>query len=265
MSLSEYLIGINIFIYIIMNFYHLLIENNFTKVLITFGAKINYLIAEGQYFRFLTPIFIHINLYHIAFNCLALYIIGRDLENIFGKKKFLIIYFFSGIISTVGSFMFNNSISAGASGAIFGLLGCHLFLYLNYKEIYKKLYGNSFLVLIAINIAFGFINSRIDNVGHIGGLLAGLLIASIVDIKKYKLLIKRQLLLGFTVLLLFFISFWSINNYKNSTDYYIYKAVTLTRTNQLTDAKNTVKKGIEKFPNNKSIKDLSNELDKINN
>jgi len=245
-NISEYLIGINIIVFIIM----FLIDPSFsTKTIVQFGAKVNFLIADGEYYRFITPIFLHLSFYHLGFNCLAIYILGRDIEMIFGRKKFLAIYFFSGFVSSLGSFLFNASISAGASGAVFGLLGSHIFLYFTFKERYKKIYGNSFLVLIGINLAFGFMHPNIDNIGHLGGLIGGIIITYAVHIKNHPFDFKRQLI---TLLIIpvvtLGITFVGISRYEDSIQYHIYKGLTLIRMEAYDRAKEAIDIGEEKYP-----------------
>ncbi|MEA1975513.1 MAG: rhomboid family intramembrane serine protease [Bacillota bacterium] len=246
LTISEYLISINIIVFIIM----FLVDSKFsTKTVVNFGSKVNYLIADGEYFRFFTPIFLHLSFYHLGFNCLAIYILGRDIESIFGKDKFLIIYFFAGFTSSLASFLFNSSISAGASGAVFGLLGSHVFLYFNFKENYKKIYGNSFLVLIAINLVFGFIHPNIDNMGHIGGLIGGILITYALHVKNYKFNLKRKIITFLIIpLLTMGITTYGIQNYNDSVEYYIYKGLTLIQMEKYSEASDTLLIGKENFP-----------------
>lgn len=263
LSISEYLIGINIIVFIIM----FLVDTSFsTKTVVNFGAKVNYLIADGEYFRFFTPIFLHLSFYHLGFNCLAIYILGRDIEIIFGKSKFLIIYIFSGFISSLTSFIFNSSISAGASGAVFGLLGAHVFLYFNFKENYKKIYGNSFLVLIVINLVLGVINPSIDNFGHLGGLIGGIIITYVVHVKNYKFNLNRKLIAFLLIpLLTFGITYLSIDNYKDSVKYYVYKGLTQIQTENYSEAENTLIIGKEKYPNYGDFDYLMDHLNEMEN
>jgi rhomboid protease GluP len=245
-NISEYLIGINIIIFIIM----FLIDPSFsTKTIVRFGAKVNFLIADGEYYRFITPIFLHLSFYHLGFNCLAIYILGRDIEAIFGKKRFLAIYFFSGFISSLASFLFNASISAGASGAVFGLLGSHIFLYFNFKERYKKIYGNSFLILIGINLVMGFVYPNIDNFGHLGGLIGGVIITYAVHVKNHPFDLKRQIITFLIIpIITLGITFTGISRYEDSVEYHIYKGLTLIRMEAYDRAKEAIDLGESKYP-----------------
>ena len=98
-------------------------DSTSVQTLVTFGAKVNPLIADGQYWRLVAPIFIHIGLMHLVFNSIALLTFGRIAEMIYGHTRFLAIYLVSGIAGVVLSYLLSRGISAGASGAIFGLGG----------------------------------------------------------------------------------------------------------------------------------------------
>jgi len=146
------------------------------SVLVLFGAKVNSLIAGGEYWRFITPTFIHIGILHLAFNCYALYALGLEVERLFGRVPFFALYLLSGFSGVLASFAFNDSLSAGASGAIFGLIGALGY----FLARYRNLLGNpgrrqlaNVVLIAAYNLAFGFLYRGVDNHGHIGGLVAG--------------------------------------------------------------------------------------------
>jgi len=150
-----------------------------TCMLLLFGAKFNLFIQAGQYWRLITPIFLHIGIFHLLVNMFALRILGSDIESLFGTGRFLIIYLVSGVGGTIASMVFNSSISAGASGAIFGLIGAEaVFLYINRHSLglFSDQRLQSLLGIIIINLLFGFATPGIDNAGHIGGLLTGALV-----------------------------------------------------------------------------------------
>ncbi|MBN1438302.1 MAG: rhomboid family intramembrane serine protease [Anaerolineales bacterium] len=140
-----------------------------------YGLKINQLIRQGEYWRFVTPIFFHADPMHLFFNMYALYNIGTQIERLLGRVRFLMIYFFSGIAGVAASFLFNPAPSLGASGAIFGLIGAlAVFLYRNTKilgPVGRSMLTNV-LVVIGMNLAISF-HPQIDLWGHLGGLLAG--------------------------------------------------------------------------------------------
>ena len=148
-------------------------------VLVRFGAKYNPLIVQGQYWRFVAPVFLHIGFLHLALNSYALLIFGRDVERLFGRWRFLALYALAGVSGSVASFVGNDAISAGASGAIFGLVGAmvtYLFTYRENLGMWGRQRLTNLLLVVGLNLLWGFAGPGIDNLGHIGGLLAGLLL-----------------------------------------------------------------------------------------
>lgn len=141
-------------------------------------AKSNDLIRNGQLWRLLTPALMHGSIMHIAFNMYALLTFGTGLERHFGHGRFLLLYVLGAFSGNVASFLMTPANSLGASTAVFGLLGAEgIFLYQN-----RKLFAGRFrtaiqniIFIAAINLAFGFSSSGLDNAGHIGGLLGGLI------------------------------------------------------------------------------------------
>ncbi|MGE5628282.1 MAG: rhomboid family intramembrane serine protease [Solirubrobacterales bacterium] len=184
LSVSNILIGVNIIIYIITAYLSGNIFDSNINVLIFLGAKVNSLILSGEYYRLITSMFLHGGLVHIGFNMYALYSLGPFVEKIFGRKKFTIIYFFSGILSSIMSFVFSPDISIGASGAIFGLLGAALIFGLKNKNKIGKEFMMNIIVVIGINLFMGFSIPNIDNFAHMGGLIGGILCTTLFYWKK---------------------------------------------------------------------------------
>jgi membrane associated rhomboid family serine protease len=156
-------------------------DNNATAiVLITYGAKDNDLIIAGQYWRFITPIFLHVNLLHIGLNMLNLAVLGVFLERIVGHLRFFLIYVVAGVVSIIASFYFApQEISVGASGAIFGLVGAYSIFVLVHRHALPRKGTPALLWLIfiiGINLSVGLFFSTVDNYAHVGGLLSGCLL-----------------------------------------------------------------------------------------
>ncbi|MEC1753966.1 rhomboid protease YqgP [Bacillus mojavensis] len=162
-----------------------------TETLVAFGAKENGLIADGEWWRLLTPIVLHIGLAHLAFNTLALWSVGTAVERMYGSGRFLLIYLAAGITGSIASFVFSPYPSAGASGAIFGCLGALLYVAVSNRKMFLKTIGTNIIVIILINLGFGFAVSHIDNSGHIGGLVGGFLAAAALGLPKTKALGKK--------------------------------------------------------------------------
>jgi rhomboid protease GluP len=159
-----------------------------TSTLIKYGAKVNVLIYQGQWWRFITPVFLHIGFMHLFMNTLALYYLGVAVEKIFGNVRFLFIYLFAGVTGFIASFLFSANLSAGASGAIFGCFGALLYFCVIYPKLFFRTMGANLFVVLALNLVFGFSASGIDNSGHLGGLAGGFLAAGIMHFPK-----KRKL------------------------------------------------------------------------
>ncbi|HEX5691787.1 MAG TPA: rhomboid family intramembrane serine protease, partial [Roseiflexaceae bacterium] len=130
----------------------------------------------GQYYRFLTSMFLHAGLLHIGFNAYALFAIGQEAERIYGTLRFLALYFIAGFAGGVASYTLNPSLGVGASGAIFGLIGgLAAFYYVGrglLGDVARQQLG-SLITVILINLFIGFSTPIIDNTAHIGGLIGG--------------------------------------------------------------------------------------------
>lgn len=204
------LIIINVIVFILMYIFGKGSQDAFT--LIKFGAFQKDLILGGEYYRLITSAFLHIGIFHLLFNCYALYVIGRQLESFLGKIKFLIIYLVSALCGSLMSMIFPISISAGASGAIFGLLGSLFYFGYNYRVYLGTVLKSQIIPLILINLIFGFMVSGINNAAHIGGLIGGILITMSLGI-KYKSkkseqingIVLLSLFLGFLIYMGFFV------------------------------------------------------------
>lgn len=146
-----------------------------SQTLINFGANFGPLVKSGQIYRLLTCAFLHIGILHLVFNMYALFIIGSQIENFLGKFKFLFIYIISAIGASLMSIIFSNNISAGASGAIFGLMGALLYFGYYYRIYLSSVLKQQIIPIIILNLFIGFVISGIDNAAHIGGLITGVL------------------------------------------------------------------------------------------
>lgn len=134
----------------------------------------------NEFYRFITSIFIHIGPAHMFFNGYALYIFGPQIERLMGGKKYLLFFLLSGIGGNLASFFFHfESISAGASGSLFGLFGAFLYLIHRHKNMVTASGRKSILSLLGINLALTFIVPSISITAHLGGLIIGYLLSYI--------------------------------------------------------------------------------------
>lgn len=142
------------------------------------GAKANDLIREGQLWRLLTPVLLHASVPHIAFNMYALWLFGVGLERHFGRGRFLLLYLLGGFTGNVMSFLLSSGLSVGASTAIFGLVGAEGVFLLQNRKLFSSQFGSAIgnvVFVVVVNLALGAFTPGIDNWGHIGGLVGGLI------------------------------------------------------------------------------------------
>lgn len=177
------------------------------RTLIAYGAKLNSLINErGEWWRFVTPMFLHAGVLHLLFNMYGLWIIGPYVEKLYGSAKFVVFWVLSGIagvvasylsvrpdmhVSSLGRFFFKSGDppSVGASGALFGLIGVLFVFGIRFRhelpEGFKRAFGTGMLPIIVINLFIGFLGRNfIDNSAHLGGLVCGALLALVVGYKR---------------------------------------------------------------------------------
>ncbi len=148
-------------------------------VLIDFGAMFGPAILDGQLWRLFSAMFLHIGVTHLAFNGFALYSIGRDVERIFGHSRFIALYLLSGLFGSLATFAVRgvDEFSAGASGALFGMVGMSFaFFFFHRKRLGKqgKAQMKQLLQLVAVNLVIGISLPGINNLAHMGGLFGGL-------------------------------------------------------------------------------------------
>ncbi len=173
------------------------------NTLIQYGAKYNPLIQDEQYWRLLTPIFLHIGFPHLLFNSMALYFIGPAVERIYGGYRFIFIFLLAGVMGSLASFAFTPNLSAGASGAIFGCFGALLFFGQKHRALFFQTMGKDILFFLGLNLMIGFVFPGIDNFGHIGGLLGGYLAAATVGIpkEKHSIIVRMVFILALLIIM----------------------------------------------------------------
>lgn len=175
------IIAINVIVWLLMELNG---GSDNSDTLIAFGAKVNELIDQGQVWRLLTAMFLHIGIIHLTVNQYSLYAVGTLLERFMGATRFAILYVLAGLCGSLASYWFSpNAISAGASGAIFGLLGALGIFFLLHRRLFGPA-GNRMLANIvavaAINLVLGASFAGIDNFAHVGGLLGGVALGALL-------------------------------------------------------------------------------------
>jgi rhomboid protease GluP len=149
------------------------------QTLIKYGAMFPPLVSEyNQYYRFITSIFIHIGIMHIFFNGYALYVFGPQIEKLMGPKKYFLFFILTGIGGNIATYIFNYvSVSAGASGSLFGLFGAFLYLVVRHPQMVTPAGKRSILQLLGINLLLTFLVPSISITAHLGGLIIGFLLS----------------------------------------------------------------------------------------
>lgn len=161
-----------------------------SDILYSFGGLVSFDTMGRNYaelYRLIASMFLHVNIIHLAFNMYALYIIGPQIESFFGKWKYLLIYFGSGIIGGLLGMAFQTDLTVGigASNAIFGLLGSLLYFGYHYRVYLSGVIKSQIIPLIIFNIGIGLLLDNISLMAHLGGLFGGFLVTKAVGV-KYK-------------------------------------------------------------------------------
>lgn len=205
-SITYIIIGICVFLFIMMYIFGNGSES--TSTLIKFGANYDLLTKSGEYYRLFTCMFLHIGIWHLLCNMYSLYIIGKEIENLYGKSKYLVIYVLSGLCGSILSLAFShNTISAGASGAIFGLLGALLYFGYYYRTYLGATIRSSIIPVIILNLIIGMLTPGISNSAHIGGLVGGILVSMMVGVPDKSTKIEKTNGLILSIIYICFISY----------------------------------------------------------
>ena len=271
------LILINIVIWLCMILY----LNRFSDVkLLEVGGLVHFNVVHGEWYRLISSMFLHFNFEHILMNMLSLFIFGKIVESIIGSWRMLIIYIISGLYGNFVSLSFNTTtISVGASGAIFGLIGSiFVIMYLS-KNFNKKMIGQLLIALVVL-IVFSLFMSNINIMAHLGGFISGVLITLI----GYYFKTQRSLFWSFLIVFLLIFIILQIriftisedniydklirdemikgnyseaknvvkqtlnNNYADDETYYLCGLITATKSSQA-EAVSEWERGLRKFPN----------------
>lgn len=181
------LIVINVAVFFILTMFG---DTEDAVFMLQHGAMYEPNIIEGhEYYRIFTCLFLHFGITHLLNNMVLLGALGWNLELEIGKVRFVIIYFASGIIGNIVSLFYDltleqPAVSAGASGAIFGLMGALLYVVIANRGRLGRLSGRGMLVMVALSLYFGLTSTGVDNLAHIGGVVSGFLLAVLLYRRK---------------------------------------------------------------------------------
>ncbi len=167
------------------------------KILAEGALSWYYVIKKGEYYRILSSMFLHADLSHLFNNMLVLFFMGYHLERAVGKLKYLILYMGGGILAGIASIGYNmweeynrltdgTTISIGASGAIFGVVGAMLLIVIVNRGRLEEIRTRQMVIFVVLSLYSGIANSRIDQAAHVGGFLAGVVLAVLIYRKPTK-------------------------------------------------------------------------------
>lgn len=151
--------------------------------MVRFGAaRADLIFFDHEYFRLVSSMFMHFDIMHIAGNMLMLFLLGERLEHVIGRTNFMIIYLLSGIFSSVFSCIYDiyvndMVVSAGASGAVFGIIGALIYILAVRKRMVEGLELRSMIFMTVLMLYYGFTSSNVDNIAHIAGGLIGFVLS----------------------------------------------------------------------------------------
>ena len=151
-------------------------------VLMPWGAASTELIRQGQFWRLFSAMFLHSGLSHLANNMLLLFVLGSNLEPVLGTWRFLCIYLLGGLGGNIAAYYWYTSrgeqvVFVGASGAVFAVMGAVLLVVLICRGRMRELSIQQMLVMLAFSLYFGFASAGVSNAAHVGGLIAGFVLA----------------------------------------------------------------------------------------
>lgn len=147
------------------------------------GAAYTPMIVQGgEYYRLFTCMFLHFGIEHLLNNMLVLFVLGSRLERVIGKIKFLLIYLLGGVLGNIISLYLelhaqNFAVSAGASGAVFAVMGAMIYIVIRNKGRLGDLSVRQILIMAAFSLYFGFASTGVDNTAHVAGMVSGFLLA----------------------------------------------------------------------------------------
>ena len=185
-TVSRVMIGLNLLAFAATFVFGLVVFGIWTgpvdiRVLYLLGMKSNSDILNGEVWRLFTAMFLHIGPTHLISNLIGLFMLGPIVEGHLGHWRFAAIYLIGGLFGSVASYAFSPALSAGASGAVFALLGATVLYFFRFRENFGargREILQSMLVVLVMNLVLGGTVANVDNWGHIGGLLGGLLVVA---------------------------------------------------------------------------------------
>lgn len=188
-KVNLFFIAVNILVFVIMEFTK---KQNWFYIE---GASYTPFILEGQYYRLFTSMFLHFGIEHLGNNMLSLLFLGDLLERMVGRWRYIVIYLGGGFLGNLLSMVIeihtgDYAVSAGASGAVFAVIGGLLYVVFQNRARLGETFGKRMLFMAALMLFQGFTSAGIDNSAHVGGLIGGILLALLLC--RRKIMIHRN-------------------------------------------------------------------------
>lgn len=186
-SITVLLVCANVIVFLLLSLRGMTEDAEF---MLYHGAMyVPYVAESGEYYRLFTCMFLHFGFDHLMNNMIVLLIVGWNLEPAVGRIRYLIIYIASGLCGNIVSAVWDIRlgeyvVSAGASGAVFGLIGALLYVTLRNRGQSRDYSGRRLVFMILIMLYYGFSSTGVDNAAHVGGLLSGFLFAVLLYRKR---------------------------------------------------------------------------------
>lgn len=154
------------------------------------------IVEDGEFYRLFTSMFLHFGMEHLANNMLVLFVLGSRMEQVTGRIRFLVIYLTGGVLGNIISMLMeirsgDFAVSAGASGAVFAVMGAMIYVVIRNKGWLGDLSMRQVLIMAGFSLYFGFTSSGVDNGAHVGGMISGFILAVLLyhpgHTKPYKI------------------------------------------------------------------------------
>lgn len=186
-SVNVVIVAVTVIAFFVMQFWEKSITEGIfyghtSQFLQEHGALYGPGVRAGEWYRLITHLFLHGDIWHLGNNMLILFCLGNALEHYIGKIPYAGIYFLSGILAGLGSVVYNtgNTVSVGASGAVFGIVGAMAWLVLRNRGRLEGFTVPRMILFVLMSVYAGFVDQGIDNAAHIAGLIAGFLLAMLI-------------------------------------------------------------------------------------